>query len=153
MSYIANINSLAPKKLNYLSRSIIHCLGIDEENNMVQSAVMREKGYNIDMTMHGILTNGINCKFVSYSKRMCSEFLCNIQQIKEKFDGVYFVMYYRNCAAIYYLPKCKYHTFNSYANSQHSNNTNEKQIFINSSNVYQLEPYFLHKVKYSDLVH
>ena len=153
MSYIANINSLAPKKLNYLSRSIIHCLGIDEGNNMVQSAVMREKGCNIDMTMHGILTNGINCKFVSYSKRMCSEFLCNIQQIKEKFDGVYFVMYYRNCAAIYYLPKCKYHTFNSYANSQHSNNTNEKQIFISSSNVYQLEPYFLHKVKYSDLVH
>lgn len=38
MSYIANINTLAPKKLNYLSRSIIHYLGIDEENNMVPSA-------------------------------------------------------------------------------------------------------------------
>lgn len=152
MSYIANINTLAPKKLNYLSRSIIHSLGIDEENNMVQSAVIREKGYYIDMTMHGLLTNGINCKFVSYGKRTRSEFLCNIQQIKEKFDGVYFVMYYRNCAAVYYLPKDKYHTFNSYAGSQHSNNTNEKQIFITACNVSQLEPYFINKVKYSDLV-
>lgn len=152
MSYIANINTLAPKKLNYLSRSIIHSLGIDEENNMVQSAVIREKGYHIDMTMHGLLTNGINCKFVSYGKRTRSEFLCNIQQIKEKFDGVYFVMYYRNCAAVYYLPKDKYHTFNSYAGSQHSNNTNEKQIFITACNVSQLEPYFINKVKYSNLV-
>lgn len=153
MSYITNINTLAPKKLNYLSRSIIHSLGIDEENNMVQSAVIREKGYHVDMTMQGLLTHGINCKFVSYNKRMCSDFLCNIQQIKEKFDGVYFVMYYRNCAVIYYLPKDKYHMFNRYVNSQHSNNTNEKQIFITAYNVHELEPYFINKVKYNDLVH
>ena len=152
MSYIANISTLAPKKLNYLSRSIIHSMGINEENNMEQSAVVREKGNYLDMSVRGLLTNGLNCKFVSYSKRMRTDFLCNIQQIKEKFDGVYFVMYYRNCAAIYYLPKHKYHTFNRYSGSQHSNNTNEKQIFITAYNVYQLEPYFLAKVKYSDLV-
>lgn len=152
MSCITNINTLAPKKLNYLSRSILHRMGISEENNMVQSAVVREKCGSFDMTMRGLLTNGINCKFVSYSKRMRSDFLCNIQQIKEKFDGVYFVMYYRNCVAIYYIQKDKYHTFNRYSGSQHSNNTNEKQIFITAYNVYQLEPYFINKVKYSDLV-
>ncbi len=105
MSYITNISTFAPKKLNYLSRSILHRMGIDENNNMVQSAVIREKVSSLDMTVRGLLANGINCKFVSYSKRMRSDFLCNIQQIKDKFDGVYFVMYYRNCAAVYYIQK------------------------------------------------
>lgn len=153
MSYITNINTLSPKKLNWLSRCIINRMGINAGDNMVQSTVVREKTLaSLDMTVNTMLTKGTKHTFVSYNKRTYSDFLCNIQQIKNKFDGVYFVMYYRNCAAAYYIPKNKYSTFARYSKSQHNSNTDEKQIFINSHNVYQLEPYFINKVKYSSLI-
>ena len=153
MSYIANISTLSPKKLNWLSRSIINRMGINTNDDMVQSSVIREKTLaSLDMSLNTMLTKGTKHKFVPYGKRTYSNFLCNIQQIKDKFSGVYFVMYYRNCASVYYIPKNKYSTFSRYVKCQHSGNTNEKQIFINSCNVCQLEPYFIKNVKYSSLI-
>lgn len=153
MSYIANISTFAPRKLNQLSRMIVQKQDIDTEDYMVQSAVVRKQKKSVKMkTIKDFLSEASVPDFVKYINRKKSDFLCNVQQIKTEYKGVYFVMYFDNAVATYCINKKDYDRFYSYSHSQHKNNSNEQQIQITKSNMAELDRCLVSKFSYEELM-
>lgn len=153
MSYITNISTLAPRKLNQLSRMIINKQRINTKDYMVQSAVVRKQTKKTNMkTIKDFLAEASVPTFVKYNNRKKSTFLCNIQQIKKEYKGVYFVMYFDNAVATYCINKKDYTKFYSYSLSQHANNRNENQILVTKNTMSELDHYLVKKFSYDELV-
>lgn len=153
MSYVTNISTFAPRKLNQLSRMIINKQQINTKDYMVQSAVVRKQSKKTKMkTIKDFLSEASVPTFVKYNNRKKSTFLCNIQQIKKEYKGVYFVMYFDNAVATYCINKTDYTKFYSYSLSQHANNRNENQILVTKNTMSELDHYLVQKFSYDELV-
>lgn len=153
MNYIKNIANLPNRKLNQLSRLIVkNSLGSVKQNVMIQSSVVKHQKKHNYNSLYDYMCVDNDADFVAYNKRKSSRILCNIQQIKSKYDAVLFLMYYKNSVAIYCINKPEYVSFSTYKTRQHSGNTDESQIIINSKNVKQLDKHLVSIVKYKDLM-
>lgn len=151
MSYIENIYKLPTRKLNTLSKKIVERYVNGYDNCMIQSAVIINKKDDVKRDIFDIVKNSYRPKFVCLSKVSKSKFWCSIQQIKNKYDYIMFLMYFKTGVSIYCIEKSHLNSFSGFRNYQHSGNVDEKQLFVTQDNFQELNNYLLQYIQYKDI--
>lgn len=152
MSYIENIYGLRTRLLNRITRGIVNDFAEDIEttNKMIQSSIVVEKCAK-EKSYIDLIRMPNYPSFVSWKDKNKKNYICNVQQIKNKYDGVVFCLYFREGVAIYDISMEDICNLPFCSSKQHADNLNEKQFFVNKKNIDKLSYWFVKYVQYSDM--